>query len=313
MHRIDGAGHVNHLFVAEDPAALRPPTEITPEIMNAFQEELATFVEWAGIVLNKGDNTQLKNALLAKFATIANLAAFAPINSPAFTNAPTAPTPAQFDNSGKLATTGFVKNSGLLFSAYSGLNGNGAIPVSSLGSALSFGGTMNAATLPDASSVRIGDAILLFNATSSGGAVTVSALANQTIFIGSSTVQSYVHGYTESALLVCIGANTWAMVGGSMLLSRSASLFGSSAAASGYQKLPSGLMLQWGRASLPNSNVQHTFSFPVAFPNACLSLVGIEFGSTPTIGYSTTAWTASQFNLICNVAGTVASWIAIGN
>lgn len=67
MHRIDGAGHVDHLFVAEDPATLRPPTEITPEIMNAFQEELATFIEWAGIVLAKGDNTQLKQALLAKF------------------------------------------------------------------------------------------------------------------------------------------------------------------------------------------------------------------------------------------------------
>lgn len=68
MHRIDGAGHVDHLFVAEDPATLRPPTEITPEIMNAFQEELATFIEWAGVVLAKGDNTQLKQALLAKFA-----------------------------------------------------------------------------------------------------------------------------------------------------------------------------------------------------------------------------------------------------
>lgn len=68
MHRIDGAGHVGHMFVAEDPDTLRPPTEITPEIMNAFQEELATFIEWAGIVLAKGDNTQLKQALVAKFA-----------------------------------------------------------------------------------------------------------------------------------------------------------------------------------------------------------------------------------------------------
>lgn len=75
MHRIDGAGHVDHLFVAEDPATLRPPTEITPEIMNAFQEELATFIEWAGIVLAKGNNTQLKQALLAKFVTRAGVQA----------------------------------------------------------------------------------------------------------------------------------------------------------------------------------------------------------------------------------------------
>ena len=63
MHRIDGAGHVDNLFVPEDPATLRPPTEITPEIMNAFQEELATFIEWAGIALAKGDNTQFRLAL----------------------------------------------------------------------------------------------------------------------------------------------------------------------------------------------------------------------------------------------------------
>lgn len=70
MHRIDGAGHVNHLFVSEDPATSRPPTEITPEIMNAFQEELATFIEWAGIILAKGDNTQLRQGMVAKFAGI---------------------------------------------------------------------------------------------------------------------------------------------------------------------------------------------------------------------------------------------------
>lgn len=68
MHRIDGAGHVAHMFVAEDAATNRPPTEITPEIMNAFQEELAGFIEWAGIVLAKGDNTQLRQGLLEKFA-----------------------------------------------------------------------------------------------------------------------------------------------------------------------------------------------------------------------------------------------------
>lgn len=77
MHRIDGAGHVDHLFVAEDPATLRPPTEITPEIMNAFQEELATFIEWAlgAGTLNKNDNTQLKQGLVAKFSLLSDLAA----------------------------------------------------------------------------------------------------------------------------------------------------------------------------------------------------------------------------------------------
>lgn len=69
MHRIDGAGHVNHRFVSEDPASSRPPTEVTPEILNAIQEELAGFIEWAQIALDKGDNTQLRQALLSRFVT----------------------------------------------------------------------------------------------------------------------------------------------------------------------------------------------------------------------------------------------------
>jgi len=74
MHRIDGAGHINHRFVSENPAINRPPTEITPEILNALQEELATFIEWAGVVLDKGDNTQLRQALIAKFGGLDPLA-----------------------------------------------------------------------------------------------------------------------------------------------------------------------------------------------------------------------------------------------
>lgn len=67
MHRIDGDGAVEGAWVAEDVVLGRQPTLITPDIMNALQEELATLIEWAGLELNKGDNTQLLQALMAKF------------------------------------------------------------------------------------------------------------------------------------------------------------------------------------------------------------------------------------------------------
>lgn len=72
MHRIDGAGHVNNMFVTEDVGLNRPPTEVTADILNALQEELASFVTWSGLQLNKADNTQLRQALLAKFALSAD-------------------------------------------------------------------------------------------------------------------------------------------------------------------------------------------------------------------------------------------------
>nr|VFJ90782.1 MAG: Phage Tail Collar Domain [Candidatus Kentron sp. LFY] len=63
MHRIDGAGHINNLFVHEDPNINRPPTEVTAIWLNACQEEISKLVEATGIVLDKVDNSQLLKAL----------------------------------------------------------------------------------------------------------------------------------------------------------------------------------------------------------------------------------------------------------
>jgi hypothetical protein len=50
---------------------------------------------------------------------------------------------------------------------------------------------------------------------------------------------------------------------------------------SGYQKLPGGLILQWFGAGVPVQTVT-TFNFPIAFPNAVLSVVGaIGAGMAP--------------------------------
>ena len=68
MHRIDGAGNVGNMFVPEDVATSRPPTEITSEWMNSLQEELAGFIEFSGLGLVKVDNTQLRQAILAVVA-----------------------------------------------------------------------------------------------------------------------------------------------------------------------------------------------------------------------------------------------------
>ena len=46
-----------------------------------------------------------------------------------------------------------------------------------------------------------------------------------------------------------------------------------SLAESGYQKLPSGLIIQWGK-----TNTTGTTTFPIAFPNACLSLI-VDYGA----------------------------------
>ena len=63
MHKIDGGGHVNGQFVSEDPAIGRAPTVVTPEWLNAVQDELAAVIEAAGLTLDKYDPAQLLQAL----------------------------------------------------------------------------------------------------------------------------------------------------------------------------------------------------------------------------------------------------------
>lgn len=67
MDRINGAGHVNNLFVAENAATNQPPTEITAEWLNSVQEELASIPEAAGLVLG-ASNGQVLQALNSLFA-----------------------------------------------------------------------------------------------------------------------------------------------------------------------------------------------------------------------------------------------------
>lgn len=60
--------------------------------------------------------------------------------------------------------------------------------------------------------------------------------------------------------------------------------FGASLAGNGYQKLPSGLIIQWGATGGATNNTLQTTSFPIAFPNACLCVVLCPYsaGSTAT-------------------------------
>ena len=56
--------------------------------------------------------------------------------------------------------------------------------------------------------------------------------------------------------------------------------FGASLSASGYQKLPSGLIIQWGRIECLGSSGAGgtTVSLPIAFPTAALRAVGTDPG-----------------------------------
>ena len=67
MHRIDAAGYAaGNLFTDGNPSTGTPATVVDAAWLNDLQENVAQLVEAAGIVLSKGDYTQLLKAIVTK-------------------------------------------------------------------------------------------------------------------------------------------------------------------------------------------------------------------------------------------------------
>lgn len=84
-----------------------------------------------------------------------------------------------------------------------------------------------------------------------------------------------------------------------------------SAAASGYVKLPSGIIIQWGTANASTGGT--TSNFPIAFPNSAWSMVAVNNNQTNPPAPSTLILSLSQFRLTVLAGGPNCYFIAIGN
>lgn len=237
------------------------------------------------------------------------------IASPAFTGVPTAPTAAQFDNDTSLATTEFVQRALGSFSGAVGYStATATLTAADVGKhiVVSVASTL---TLPSASSVSLG--ATLFISATGGGDVTLSRAGADTIIrndqISGNTF--VVKSGTSVRLRQGNGGTGWYVIEGDGALPYS-SLFGSSLATSGYQKLPSGLIIQWGNVTTSASaDVQVTY--PIAFPNVAASIsltadvsTAGAFADTNTglsTGFRAAAWssTSARVSAYCR-------WIAIG-
>jgi hypothetical protein len=87
-------------------------------------------------------------------------------------------------------------------------------------------------------------------------------------------------------------------------------------AANGYQKLPGGLIIQWG-TSASGTGSGTLVSLPITFPNNIFSVVVADIAFDSATGLHTTAvgtqnFTTSTFRIVASAASS-AYWIAIGN
>lgn len=224
-------------------------------------------------------------------------------------------TQAQFDNSNRIATTSFVKNTGL---QASGLT---TVTTTSTLTSSSFGGTvlLNSpsaitVTLPSAVNAAYGGRIEFINAAA--GTVTVQKGGTDLLNTGMSNVTSIPIFSGESLVVENTVAGQWIAVGGSGRLPYTKG-FVSTLGNPGYQRLPSGLIMQFGSATT-NSSGNIGGSWPIAFPNTPISCSAISTGSNVYTVLALASATSFQFNGYISTTGAAVGagvgmdWMAVG-
>jgi hypothetical protein len=177
--------------------------------------------------------------------------------------------PAQFDNSLKLATTASVKAAGMQAAGIVVITGSQSIVAANAGSTIIGGsGTAITATLPAASSVPVGARFEFINPST--GAMTVQRAGSDNIRYQSGNATSGSLGNGDSLVLESDGVSVWFVTGGTIQAVASP-LFAASLGTPGYQKLPSGLIIQWGTTVVPANSVVGTITLPIAMPNIIIA------------------------------------------
>ena len=80
----------------------------------------------------------------------------------------------------------------------------------------------------------------------------------------------------------------------------------------GYQKLPNGFIIQWGKATVANGADGTNIVFPTAFPNGCKSVSALAIGSVPVTYHTGTISTGAVVLKHNGNGGVETYWMAIG-
>lgn len=233
-----------------------------------------------------------------------------------FTQFQSAPTPALFDISTKLATMAALRNASTAYNGLFSVTGAATLTAAQCMGIVYLGaGTANQSiVLPPASNMPIGQRVLFL---SNANNVTLTRGGASDAIYGIATaggsVTSFVANLGDCITLVA-GTNAWYSESGSLSLG-SYKQFASLGLNNGYQKLPSGIILQWGLTAVANSGADVTTTLPIAFPTQFLRVLitqGYTAGSG-SIGYAGgDSASLSTFTWRGSVTGNSFNYFAIG-
>lgn len=236
---------------------------------------------------------------------------------------PTAPTAAQFDDDTSLANTAFVQRALGNARGFAGFTTNSTLTAAHAGAEIYASATAGSITLtlPAANALPAGAKFKIFNTGVSD--VVVARAGTDTIVVNNTTntVTAVTLRSGDSIVLTSLGTgNLWYHGGGTAQLG-SAGAFGASLAGNGWQRLPSGLIIQWGTSGNVAADINLTITFPIAFPNTPTSVSAIDYAAVAnkSAAWSVDGFTSANMQLHwspaasgVSVAPRPARWIAIG-
>ncbi len=159
--------------------------------------------------------------------------------------------------------------------------------------ALNSANATNATNAPNATNL-VGSGTI--SSTTTGGA----GLSVSTAGTVTGTIGSGVTGYTQA-----LGTSN------TTIATTAFAVPGYSHGSSGYEKLPSGLIIQWGTAALAGT-VTNTITFPIAFPHAALNGSVSQNGVYASVVVSVNGLTATTMGVYNGGGGINIYWTAIG-
>ncbi|WP_330727882.1 gp53-like domain-containing protein [Burkholderia multivorans] len=238
--------YATHADLAEKVAALVAQSPETLDTLSELAKALGNDPNFA---------TTITSALALK----------APIDSPVLTGAPKGPTPPQFDSSTRLATMAALQRALGSASSTKTVASPVVMDVTYAGADVVFYGNSGPFTqlLPAVSTYPTSVGMRFYNA--SAYPVTIQTAGNDKFSALGGSITSIVVGAGDNLSISAYAPSNWEVMGGSAGLQWS-SLFGASLSPNGYQKLPSGLIIQWG-GFVTSSAGYSIWTFPIAFPS----------------------------------------------
>lgn len=181
--------------------------------------------------------------------------------------------------------------------------------------AIDNAGTIELAIVNQAGGVKLDESGLVSTTTISAGATSASTIYSTT---GRTNVPYRVVGFVD---ITETTAGTWATAptvvqgngGNAMASGDFSALFNGTA---GYQKLPSGLIIQWGQTTITTANTNQNVTLPIAFPSAFIgAIAGHWWDTTAPSAIATTSAGRSGLNTLVlrgSISAALTFWIAIG-